>query len=207
MKTDRSSSVLIVLVVTIAFFLPISGCSDLSDFSPAHIHNTRTPNSARLVSQISGVDYSELDHALRTRQWKKADELTATLMLKVAGKLGYLDEKDIRQFPGEDLQLIDNLWLGHSHNKLGFSVQKQIWIKSGKPAGADYYGSDNRPGWIAFENQVGWQGINYSEIWRAYGKLNWANPQKFRGHLPGGIWMKGIIRQWEWADLFYRPEI
>jgi hypothetical protein len=85
-----------------------------------------------LVSRTTGIDYGELDRALRNRQWKEADKLTFTLMLKATKNP--LDEQDyfmhpdrIRRLPSEDLKLIDRLWVQHSKGKLGFSVQKRIW--------------------------------------------------------------------------------
>ncbi|NJK59904.1 MAG: protein kinase, partial [Oscillatoriales cyanobacterium SM2_1_8] len=74
------------------------------------------PARPSLISQTTGTDYSDLDRALRDRQWQKADELTCTLMLKVASRTeqGWLDNNSITKFPGEDLKLIDRLWVDHS---------------------------------------------------------------------------------------------
>jgi len=78
--------------------------------------------------------YQQLADLLAAGRWKEADEETFRVMLQVADreKEGYLEVDDIRQFPCDDLQVIDKLWVQFSKGKFGFSVQKQIWI-AGEP--------------------------------------------------------------------------
>ncbi len=135
-----------------------------------------------LVSQTTGNDYSELDRALRHREWKKADELTRTFMLKVMSTSGHLSEDEMSRFPGEDLKLIDNLWVQHSEGKLGFSVQKRIWQECGSP-GPDY--AANKAAWKKFGQRVNWQGGTGYDGWRHAKELDYANPQEYSGQLPG----------------------
>ncbi|MBU7583756.1 MAG: GUN4 domain-containing protein [Nostoc sp. TH1S01] len=65
--------------------------------------------------------------------WREADEETFKLMLKVAGReqQGYLGLEDIRNFPCEDLRIIDKLWVDYSNGHFGFSVQKEIYLSVG----------------------------------------------------------------------------
>ncbi|WP_161782991.1 GUN4 domain-containing protein, partial [Limnospira platensis] len=112
-----------------------------------------------IVSSSSSFDYTELNRLLKSGNWKAADQETAKMMLAVAGKTqgGYLDEDDIKNFPGEDLRIIDGLWVKHSNGHFGFSIQKQIYINcGGKPDGS-------HPGntiWYRFLDEVGWR-VNY----------------------------------------------
>ncbi|NJK61036.1 MAG: hypothetical protein HC918_13455 [Oscillatoriales cyanobacterium SM2_1_8] len=161
----------------------------------------------RLISQTTGADYSELDRALRNRQWQEADELTRTLMLKVMNTSGYLNADEIRRFPGEDLKRIDRLWVDHSDGKLGFSVQKRIWQECGSP-GPDY--EANKAAWKKFGQRVNWQGGTAYDGWRYTSELDMTNPQKYPGHLPLWVWLGA--EGWFWVRwlggvLFSRAEI
>lgn len=72
-------------------------------------------------------------HYLAAGMWKEADEETFKVMLEVAGreKQRYLEREDIRQFPCEDLRIIDQLWVNYSNGHFGFSVQKEIYLSVG----------------------------------------------------------------------------
>ncbi|MDT9318686.1 GUN4 domain-containing protein, partial [Limnospira sp. PMC 1306.21] len=110
----------------------------------------------RILSS-SGFDYSQLNRLLKSGNWKAADEETAKMMLAVAGKTqrGYLDDDDIKNFPCEDLRIIDGLWVKHSRGRFGFSVQKQIYINcGGKPDGSYPKGDDILE---RYADQVGWR--------------------------------------------------
>jgi len=137
--------------------------------------------SQSLISQTTGTDYRELDRLLKAQEWRKADELTCNLMLKVMNTYAYLTADEIRRFPGEDLKLIDNLWVQHSEGKLGFSVQKRIWQECGSP-GPDYLA--NKAAWKKFGQRVNWQGGTGYDGWRYTREIDYANPQKYSGHLP-----------------------
>lgn len=77
--------------------------------------------------------YAQLAYYLAAGKWKEADEETFKVMLEVAGreKQGYLGYEDIRQFPCEDLRIIDQLWVNYSNGHFGFSVQKEIYLSVG----------------------------------------------------------------------------
>ncbi|RAQ38952.1 GUN4 domain-containing protein [Arthrospira sp. O9.13F] len=132
------------------------------------------------IVSASGFDYTQLNRLLKSGQWKAADEETAKMMLAVAGQTqrGYLDNDDIKNFPCEDLRIIDGLWVKHSNGRFGFSVQKQIYINcGGKPDGS-------YPGATIFErycDEVGWR-VNgsYLSSWSDC-TFSAAAP---RGHLP-----------------------
>ena len=99
-----------------------------------------------------GMDYRKLRDLLKAEKWKEADEETARVMLAVAKreKEGWLDVKDIDNFPCEDLRTIDQLWVKYSDGKFGFSVQKRIYQGYG---GTREYKSEI---WGKFGDKVGW---------------------------------------------------
>ena len=95
--------------------------------------------------------YQKLRDLLKAEKWKEADKETANVMLQVAGREeeGWLDTDDIKNFPCEDLRLIDQLWLKYSNGRFGFSVQKRIWQEVG---GKVDYDTECRLG-----DRVGWR--------------------------------------------------
>ncbi|WP_204152419.1 GUN4 domain-containing protein [Leptolyngbya sp. CCY15150] len=79
--------------------------------------------------------YRNLVNYLANGAWKEADQETERQMLKAVGsdaeKRGCLDLEEIREFPCDDLRIIDRLWVKFSGGRFGFSVQKQIWVEVG----------------------------------------------------------------------------
>jgi serine/threonine protein kinase len=89
--------------------------------------------TTRVVSAV-GMDYINLRNLLAGKKWREADEETARVMLKGAGReeKGWLNIKDIEKFPCEDLRTIDQLWVEYSNGSFGFSVQKRIYRSVGE---------------------------------------------------------------------------
>ncbi|MDT9295666.1 MAG: GUN4 domain-containing protein, partial [Arthrospira platensis PCC 7345] len=133
-----------------------------------------------IVSSSSGFDYTQLHRLLKSGQWKAADQETAKMMLAVARQTqrGYLYEDDIKNFPCEDLRIIDGLWVKHSNGLFGFSVQKQIYINcGGKPDGS--YPGDTI--WYRFADEVGWR---VGGSWLSRKDYTFSPGSAKRGHLP-----------------------
>ncbi|MEG4987482.1 serine/threonine-protein kinase [Microcoleus sp. BR0-C5] len=88
--------------------------------------------TTRVISAV-GMDYTNLQNLLAAKKWREADEETARVMLKVAGreKEGGLNTESIDNFPCEDLRTIDQLWVKYSNGRFGFSVQKRIYKSLG----------------------------------------------------------------------------
>ncbi|WP_377475171.1 MAG: serine/threonine-protein kinase [Microcoleus anatoxicus] len=107
--------------------------------------------TTRVISAV-GMDYINLRNLLAAKKWREADEETARVMLKVAGreKQEWLDTESIDKFPCEDLRTIDQLWVKYSNGRFGFSVQKRIYQSLG---GTREY--DDKI-WEAFGDKVGW---------------------------------------------------
>jgi len=132
--------------------------------------------TTRVISAV-GMDYYELRNLLAAGKWKEADEETARVMLKVAGreKQGWLNRENIDNFPCEDLRTIDQLWVKYSDGRFGFSVQKHIYQSLG---GTREYNSEV---WEAFTDQVGW-GVRIGEwLYKRDIEFNTKAP---KAHLP-----------------------
>ncbi|MCT7952641.1 serine/threonine-protein kinase [Ancylothrix sp. C2] len=128
------------------------------------------------LSSDRGVDYSQLRDYLKAGMWKEADQETACVMLKAAGreKEGRLRVKEIGNFPCVDLRTINKLWVKYSNGRFGFSVQKRIYESLGGMREFD------EKIWDAFGDRVGWR-VNGE--WLSYSNLQF-NKQAKTGHLP-----------------------
>ena len=107
---------------------------------------------AALKQTVQDTRYAQLEEYLRNQQWREADAETDRLMLATVGKEAgqWLEPDDLRNFPCEDLQTLDQLWVNYSNGKFGFSVQKQIWIECGRPM-------EHNDDWETFRDRVGWR--------------------------------------------------
>ncbi|MCC3414822.1 MAG: GUN4 domain-containing protein [Microcoleus sp. PH2017_25_DOB_D_A] len=137
----------------------------------------------KLVSTV-GMDYTNLQNLLATGKWKEADEETARVMLKVAGReeKGWLNIKDIEKFPCHDLRTIDQLWVQYSNGHFGFSVQKCIYQSLG---GTTQYDTEV---WYKFGDKVGWR---KKDQWLYYNDLTFSEKLP-EAHLPMGCFLKGV---------------
>ncbi|MEA5550807.1 serine/threonine-protein kinase [Anabaena cylindrica UHCC 0172] len=138
------------------------------------------PAEVELKSSCA-MDYSKLRDYLAQGKWKEADKETARLILAVSNreKEGWLEEKDIDNFPCEDLHTIDKLWVKYSDGKFGFSVQKKIYQGLG---GTREY---NKGIWEKFGEKVGWR---KGDCWLFYGDITF-DKKAPEGHLPdNSLW-------------------
>jgi dsRNA-specific ribonuclease len=124
----------------------------------------------------AGVNYERLHRSLRDGRWQEADEETKEAMLRAVGRMDYLPKDLIAEFPAEDLEIIDRLWVHYSGGRFGFSVQVEIL-------------QEVEENWGAFSERVGWQGQPKGD--RIY------ELQAPRGHLPSAairVAGKGTVR-------------
>ncbi|WP_174709038.1 AAA-like domain-containing protein [Nostoc sp. TCL240-02] len=103
--------------------------------------------------------YAQLEYYLKARNWELADDLTYRLMLNIAQReeQGYLDYEQINSFSCLNLQNIDKLWV-NADKRFGFSVQKEIWIKTGNRLGikpVEWNGKDDE-NYLQFARAVRW---------------------------------------------------
>ncbi|AFW94813.1 serine/threonine protein kinase [Anabaena sp. 90] len=140
-----------------------------------------------------GMDYRQLRDFLAQEKWQEADKETARVMLAVAKreKEGWLNVKDIDNFPCADLRSIDQLWVKYSNDKFGFSVQKRIYQGFG---GTREYNSEI---WEKFGDKVGWR----KEDDCLYYKNITFDIKAAKGHLPVLFWDEdyfwGVV-DWYW---------
>ena len=125
------------------------------------------PTPQPVNQEIQLMDYSKLRDLLKAGKWKEADEETRRVMLAVAKreKEGCFDVEHIDNFPCTDLRTIDQLWVGYSNGKFGFSVQKRIYqglcekiLQVFREDYQDLGGTRNYDEkiWQTFGDQVGW---------------------------------------------------
>jgi serine/threonine protein kinase len=160
-----------------------------------------TPQPDIELKSAKGINYRQLEQLLKAGNWEEANKETAKKMCAVAGrtKEGRLNEKDIDNFPCEDLRTIDQLWVKYSNGRFGFSVQKRIYQSLGGTRSYD------TKVWDAFGDQVGWP-VNGWRSGRDQIKFTRQAPS---GHLPWILiysWMEGDFWGWGWWVLFSRVE-
>lgn len=135
---------------------------------------SQPPQSQLSLASDVGINYTYLRDLLAAGQWKKADRVTARVMLIVAKREseGWLDSDSINNFPCTDLRTIDQLWVKYSNGHFGFSVQKKIWQEVGGKA-------DYKTG-CQLADRVGWR---TGTDWLSYSDLTF-NTNAPAGHLP-----------------------
>ncbi|MBD2571188.1 GUN4 domain-containing protein [Anabaena lutea] len=127
-----------------------------------------------------GINYNSLHKLLVSSDFQAADLLTIQTMCEVAGPQAvqrkWLYFTEVENFPIQDLQTINHLWVVHSEGKFGFSVQREIWLGLGK-------------NWENLWPKIGWKSGNK---WTRY-------PHEFtwdltapRGHLPLSNQLRGV---------------
>ncbi|CAM8999432.1 unnamed protein product [Rhodiola kirilowii] len=109
-----------------------------------------------------------------------SDEETRRLLIALAGDAavlcGYVFFSEVQFIASADLKAIDDLWLNHSDNKFGYSVQKSIWEKSNP----DFSTFFVRVGWMkkldTDVTQYGYRGFPNEFTWEL-------TPETAVGHL------------------------
>ena len=103
------------------------------------------------------INYQELEQLLKSKQWRKADELTSKIMCMIMDReeKGMLNVEHMNNFHCQDLRTINELWVNNSNGKFGFSVQKELLLSLG--------GTIDKNG----------DGFDY-DIWKKFGaKTDW----------------------------------
>ena len=135
----------------------------------------------QLVNQQLRTDpkYICLEQLLANQEWKEADEETARVMLKIAKREEetFLNKEAIENFPCDDLEIIDQLWLKYSSGLFGFSVQGNIWLECG---GKLDYEIQCKLG-----DRLGWR---KQGTWLKYEELDFDIATIYPGHLPWYVW-------------------
>lgn len=127
-----------------------------------------------------GINYNSLQQLLALQDFEAADRITIQKMCEVAGPSAvqrkWLYFTEASNFPTQDLQTINKLWLVHSEGKFGFSVQREIWLSLGK-------------NWDNFWPKIGWKSGN---IWTRYPREFTWDLSAPKGHLPLSNQLRGV---------------
>ena len=122
---------------------PINLIRDLSkikSIEAVKLANECLKESAQIALEVK-LEYEELEKDVKTRlykpledylkngQWEQANQETYHLMIQTVGKEEgqSLDEEDLKNFPCEDLRIINELWMSNSKEKFGLSVQLTMY--------------------------------------------------------------------------------
>lgn len=132
--------------------------------------------------------YQELQRSLDAGQWKSADAQTRQIMHYIAAvsQNSYLHERELAEFPCEELLWLDWLWREYSKNQFGFRIQRQIWQQVGGDAEDANYET-----WLRFGKAVGWR----EPSWLKPEEINYTSYAR-TGHLPID-WLE----EWELGDI------
>lgn len=123
--------------------------------------------------QTRYTHYTRLEALLAAHEWKSADRLTTQIILResnwgvstwkmwgvalLTGKLtGWYEP--IKQYPCDDLQTLDSLWLKYSDGQFGLSVQRQMFERIAAQFKDEFKTFD------AFMNEVEWDRPTSSNI-------------------------------------------
>lgn len=175
--TMIQSSTKKTLALAVALALICSGWVGSSPAQPPPTSQRAAASS--LISPETKIDYAPLQLALSRQQFQQANEITHRLLLAAADRSpqGWFRGEDIDKLPCWDLKTIDTLWKTASKGRFGFSVQYDIFVKTG-----------NRPGRLMapeaydkFGEAVGWRQNNQWTIFKQ--NLNYTL-QAPVGHLP-----------------------
>ncbi len=152
-----------------------TGSPQVLDFLTQHF-----PTGMIELKSDRGVDYTELQRLLAQQKFQEADRLTIEKLCELAGESAMLRKwlyfTEVEHFPTVDLLTIDALWLAHSNNRFGFSVQRKIWLSTGKK-------------WNKLWEKIGWRS---GYTWTRYpNEFTW-NLSAPVGHLPLSNQLRGV---------------
>ena len=153
----------------------------------------------QVIRGLSPTDYGKLRGLLAAEQWQQADHETAALMLKAAGRKGWLRVADIEKFPRQELQMLDQLWREYSCDRFGISVQKHIWQSLADSQKTDWQA------WCSFGDRVGWR---LKGNWLTHSSLNFTQDAP-TGELPALVVCDNIAlrHQESVMSLLARPDL
>jgi hypothetical protein len=92
---------------------------------------TKIEDTLLLVADV--YRFKRLQELLAAGDWRQADRETIQVILSVteAPNLESISPNDVRQFPCNELYVIDRLWTNYSQGRFGFSVQAQLYQSVG----------------------------------------------------------------------------
>ena len=151
------------------------------------------PTNKEVRDSLKEHYYTKLEHSLKRKDWREADITTFQLMAVIANRIeqGNLSLADIEQFSCPALENIDNLWVKNSNRNFGFSVQKEIWVKTGNRLGIrrKNWNRSDEENYYRFARAVGWYNaeVGHERFVSSYREL-----AARRGGLPGPWRRRGM---------------
>ncbi|MBD2208234.1 GUN4 domain-containing protein [Calothrix sp. FACHB-1219] len=113
-------------------------------------------------------EYTKLRELLAAKEWLKADDETARLIVKASGKAEYeilvcksLSKENISKIPCEFFQIIDELWMRYSNNKFGFTIQVEKYLE--EISKDTTFAKNEYNIFIALSKLFGWRGKDYDD--------------------------------------------
>jgi hypothetical protein len=141
---------------------------------------THFPQGVVPLQSAKAIDYSPLQDLLIQQDFQAADRFTLEKLCELASNAAiqrkWIYFTEVESFPTVDLKTINLLWLAYSDGKFGYSVQRELWLSTGK-------------NWEKLWPMIGWKSGN-----------NWTRyPQEFtwdlsapKGHLPLSNQLRGV---------------
>ena len=150
------------------------------------VSTTTTTRKIPLVSQKTGINYTQLRNLLREEKWSEADLQTYELVEKIVrtakqtNKHVFIELKTIAEFACPDIRTIDSLWKKYTGNKFGFSSQQEVWQS------VNQKGDFSTQTWRRFATEVGWKTgeVDSGSGYLLYDQLSFDPAQAPVGHLP-----------------------
>lgn len=138
------------------------------------------PSGVVPLHSAKEMNYRPLQHCLARKDFQTSDRLTLEILCELAGPTAtqrrWLYFTEVEQLPIIDLQTLNQLWLAYSLGRFGYSVQRQLWLGSGK-------------NWDTLWEKINWR---KGKKWTRY-------PHEFtwdltapRGHLPLSNQLRGV---------------
>jgi hypothetical protein len=121
----------------------------------------------------------ELEGYLSQEEWKKADQETAKVMLKIANQTMALLDKDITIFPCGVVKEIDRLWRTYSNDNFGFLPQLEVFNDCFSDFGSNT--TLNSENWQKYGSKLGWYANNQ---WPNHHQDLTFSSNAPKGHLP-----------------------
>jgi hypothetical protein len=141
---------------------------------PITPHPPITTRGVLLHTSQLGLDYSALRDYLQEKDFRKADDETRALLIKMAGpgavSRGWVYFTEVGPIPAADLQTVDALWKTASNGKFGYSVQKEMWQQNNKR-------------WGKFFKQIDWT-VGENNNYRKWPAEFIYSTDAVKGHLP-----------------------
>jgi hypothetical protein len=163
-----------------------------------------------LKQAVKNPRYQQLEEYLEAKQWEEADYETYRLMITAVGRDegNVFEEKDLREFPCDELLAIDRLWVEYSKKygfEFGFSVQKDIYVDCGGNLDFSYPSSET---WEKFCKETAWKKDgNYDGNYVSYPNPFFENNfMCMKGHLPLVSMVGGRGRYHNYKHFFSRIE-